>query len=316
MYHRSPDMWKDLLLTGLSEDGWPWDWTSLGSQPSESSQPTKPIHARIIAKAHGIWAAEDLVRAFNRAALEISIATDQPGKHSSQATANALSKIKDGHAFQPGEVLVEFTGSARDLLALERPFLNIAAYVCGIATATHRVVQIVEEAYLKNRSTSHGLPRVLPRVSMTRKTLPGYRDVAIHGVRAGGGFPHRVSLAGGILIKENHIAAAGGIAKSIEGVRAIAPHGLKVEIEVRNLSELQEALNAKAEGVLLDNFTKEEVQAALKLIASQTVKPFVEVSGGLSESTISDYAVPGVDVLSMGSLTHSVTIIDLSFLVI
>ena len=215
------------------------------------------------------------------------------------------SLVEDGEAFKPGQPVMALKGTARVLLDLERPMLNLASYVSGIATRTDGLVRRVKKA----------CPKRTPRVTTTRKTLPGYRDLAIYGVLAGGGHAHRMSLSGGVLIKENHIAAAGSIAKAIEGARKVAPHGLKIECEVRNLAELTQALEARADGVLLDNFKVKGVRDALKLIAKQATAPVLEVSGGLDKENIGSYAIAGVDVLSVGSLTHSVTAVDLSLLV-
>jgi len=285
MYHEFPDLWKDLLRAGLKDDGWPWDWTTLGTRNDK----TQSLKAKVIAKSNGVWAAEKLVKTLS----QIS------------STIQAESRILDGKRFKAGDVLVDMKGLSSEVLALERPFLNLAAYVSGIATTTSRIVEKVKNACPKNT----------PRVTLTRKTLPGYRDVAIHGVRVGGGYPHRVSLSGGILIKENHIAAAGSILKAVRGVRAVAPHGLKIEIEVRSSQELKEALEADADGVLLDNFSPAGVQSAVKLLSKHPRRPFVEISGGLNEANISDYTIQGVDILSVGALTHSVKVVDLSLLV-
>jgi nicotinate-nucleotide pyrophosphorylase (carboxylating) len=292
------ELWRSLLRTGLTEDGSLWDWTARGTTWSSPDLARKTIQAQVIAKSSGIWAAASLTEALQ--------------------TFTGIEKAKSICAqsapFSPGTCLVELAGSAEELLALERPFLNLAAYVSGIATRTHRFQGLIQEAA---RSAGLSSP---PRLTLTRKTLPHYRDVAILGVLAGGGHPHRVSLSGGVLIKENHIAATGSIARAVAGVRLVAPHGLKVEVEVRDLEELQQALQAKVEGVLLDNFTPQQVAAAVALIASQQpephLRPFVEVSGGLEESTLERYVQPGVDVLSVGALTHSVTGVDLSLLVI
>jgi nicotinate-nucleotide pyrophosphorylase (carboxylating) len=285
MYHELPGLWKDLLQTGLKEDGWPWDWTTLGTRKNQ----TQKLKARVIGKSEGIWAAESLVSALRT--FDSDILTQ--------------SLLADGEKFKFGHRLVTFKGPASTLLALERPFLNLAAYACGIATATAQIVKQVQAACPKNT----------PRVTLTRKTLPGFRDICIHSVRVGGGFPHRVGLGSGVLIKENHIAAAGSILKAVQGVRAIAPHGLKIEVEVRNDQELREAIKAEAEGVLLDNFSPDEVRAAVKFLKAQKQSPWIEVSGGLSEMNISKYAIDGVSVLSLGALTHSVQASDLSFLV-
>ncbi|MEO5971111.1 MAG: carboxylating nicotinate-nucleotide diphosphorylase [Bdellovibrionia bacterium] len=285
MYHEQIDLWKNLLYSGLKDDGYPWDWTSIGTTKNSDQQLT----AKIVGKSEGVWAGEALVTTLGRIA----------------GFTKAESLIKNGEKFKSGSTLVSLTGLSRELLALERPFLNLAAYVSGIATKTHQFAKLIKEA----------CPNRTPRLTLTRKTLPSYRDVAIYGVLAGGGFPHRVSLSGGILIKENHVAAAGGISNAIKGAQAVAPHGLKIEIEVRSEQELKEALNAGAEGVLLDNFSPSQIRSALKVINKNQHNIFVEVSGGLTESNISDYAIEGVDVLSVGALTHSVKAVDLSLLV-
>ncbi len=293
-YHGHSVLWKELLASGLREDGWPWDWTSLGTG---DAQQARIIGARIVAKSEGVWAGSGAIPATNSLSVEMGGPADI-----------VTAKVKDGAKFRPGDTLVEWRGPARLVLAYERPFLNLVSYVSGIATTTDRFVSRVRKA----------CPDRTPRVTSTRKTLPGYRDLALQGVQAGGGHLHRVSLSGGVLIKENHVAAAGGIAEAIAGARAVAPHLLKVEIEVRNDAELSQALDAGADGVLLDNFSSEQVRKAVQKVESFARggrRPFVEVSGGLSEDTIASYAIVGVDVLSVGSLTHSVKQVDLSLLV-
>lgn len=285
MYHGYLDLWKDLLSTGLKEDGWPWDWTTMGTQKS----PDQVLRARVMGKSEGVWAAQSLVMSLPSYFSTIQIESCQ----------------KDRHRFQPGSELLKISGRAQELLALERPFLNLAAYVSGIATQTERYVDAINSKKLKNP----------PRITLTRKTLPGYRDIAIHGVRIGGGYPHRVSLSGGVLIKENHIAAAGGIGPAISGVRGVAPHGLKIEVEVQSLHELKEAIQSGADGVLLDNFSIEEVEKALHELSLVSHRPWVEISGGINESTVKSYALEGVQVISVGALTHSIQAVDLSFLV-
>jgi nicotinate-nucleotide pyrophosphorylase (carboxylating) len=292
------NLWAPLLHQGLAEDGYPWDWTSIGIGQSSH----KKIRARVLAKSDGIWAAEGLTRS-----IEGWTASSCTGE-SLEVTSQIL---LDGSKFKANDILLELTGGAVSLLTIERPFLNLAAYACGIATATRRIVERVQQACPVNP----------PRVTLTRKTLPYYRDLAIHGVRMGGGFPHRTSLAGGILIKENHIAAAGSLKEAIRGVRAVAPHGLKIEVEVRSQEELHLALACEVEALLLDNFSPDQLKAALKSMQrvqnhplQRPIRPILEVSGGLNESNISSYALPDVDLLSVGSLTHSVHSADLSFL--
>ncbi|OFZ52794.1 MAG: nicotinate-nucleotide diphosphorylase (carboxylating) [Bdellovibrionales bacterium RIFOXYC1_FULL_54_43] len=282
-------LWKELLLTGLKEDGWPWDWTSMGL----GARARRSVKARIISKSDGVWAASGLSTAINHVARELG--------------AEIVSQcfVADGEALRPGKLVCEWRGAASLVLALERPFLNLASYVSGIATSTHRLVEQVRRA----------CPSRPPRVTATRKTLPHYRDLAVHGVQCGGGFSHRLGLSAGVLIKENHIASAQGIGPAINGVRARAPHGLKLEIEVTSGKELKQALEAGAEAVLLDNFSPSEVRSAIRVVELTKKRPLIEVSGGLNETNIGDYAIEGVDILSVGSLTHSIRAVDLSLLI-
>jgi len=282
MYHDCSEFWKDLIRTGLQDDDWLSDWTAIGTVKSGR------VRARLVAKSDGVWAAAGLLEALKEL---------EPG-------FELNSSLKSGDQFKKGAILCEWTGPARKVLAYERPMINLASYVSGIATATHALVETVRKA----------CPNRPPRVTSTRKTLPGYRDLAVLGVQAGGGHAHRVSLSGGVLIKENHIAAAGSIAAALSGVRAVAPHGLKIEIEVRDLKELDEALAGGAEAVLLDNFSPELVRKALDRLTRVPVRPVVEVSGGINASNIAQYALEGIDVVSVGSLTHSVRSVDLSLL--
>jgi nicotinate-nucleotide pyrophosphorylase (carboxylating) len=282
-YHELSDFWKQALEAGLKEDGWPWDWTARGSLKKGT------LKARLVAKAKGVWAGE---------ALESAVAR--------VAGAPILRKVlKDGSRVEPGTVLAHWEGPSEWVLALERPALNLAAFVSGIATQTSRLVEMAHSAKLKHP----------PRITSTRKTLPGYRDLSVYGVITGGGHPHRMSLSGGILIKENHIASAGSIASAVGGVRRCSPHGLGVEVEVRNLRELEQALACVVEGVLLDNFSPAQVTRALELIESESKLPVtVEVSGGIHEDNIAGYLQEGVHVISVGSLTHTVKSLDLSLL--
>jgi nicotinate-nucleotide pyrophosphorylase (carboxylating) len=289
---------KHLIRAGLRDDGWPSDWTTLGSVKN----PLKKVRARLVAKASGIWAGAALTHSLNSVARELAEITT--------GDFLAQSRLEDGEAVKPGQQVAEWTGSAILVLALERPFLNLAQFAGGIATATHEFAAIVKKA----------CPKATPRVTATRKTLPYYRDLAFYALQVGGGHVHRTNLAGGVLIKENHIAAAGGIAQAIRGTRSIAPHGFKIEIEVRDLQELQKAIKAHADVIMLDNFSVADVQRAIKMIDASfppgsSARPLIVVSGGLSTSNIAKYAIPGVDILSIGSLTHSVRALDISLLV-
>jgi len=285
-YHEFLPIWKDLIRTGLKEDGWPWDFTTRGLTEGK-------VKARIIAKSDGIWAAQGLTESLESIAQEISL----------KKGFKARSLIKDGQSFKSGKVVAEMEGPAHLILGFERPYLNLASYICGIATQTNTLVQIVQKK--KNP----------PRVTPTRKTLPGYRDLAVYGVEAGGGIPHRLSLSSGVLIKENHITSAGGISKAIELARKISPHTCKIEIEVTNEKELKEAIEAQADIVMFDNFSPREVKRAVLIVEASLHRPLIEVSGGITEKTIRSYAIAGVDIISVGSLTHTVRAVDLSLLI-
>ncbi|MBS1962236.1 MAG: carboxylating nicotinate-nucleotide diphosphorylase [Bdellovibrionales bacterium] len=285
-------VFRELLSGGLREDGYTLDWTSLGLKRE------RKVRATIKAKADGVFYGAELARA----ASAVSESIDLP------FSAKAL--VADGARVKAGTKVVEWKGNATGILALERPTLNLAGYLSGIATRTRGLVDRVEAEWKKKRYAGEP-PRIVP----TRKILPHYRDVGIAAVMAGGGYPHRVNLAGGVLIKENHIAAAGGIRFAIAAARKVAPHGLKIEIEVRNPAELKSALAERAEVILLDNFEPDDVRKALAIVKTAEYAPLIECSGGISEATVAAYAMPGVGLLSLGGLTHSVTALDLSLLV-
>ncbi len=284
---------KDLLLRGLVDDGYALDWTSLGVSKGD-----KTVKAEIIAKADGIFFGAALARVAESISSEMGLPFEM----------KAL--LEDGARVHSKDPVFEIKGSAIGILTLERPMLNLASYFGGIATRTRGLVDRVEAEW-KNKK----YPGKPPRVTSTRKILPHYRDGAIAAVLAGGGHPHRVNLAGGVLIKENHIAAAGSIRAAVAGIRAIAPHGLKVEVEVRNLLELKEALTERVEVVMFDNFAPGDVLKAVKVVEGVGHATLVECSGGISEESIAEYTLPGVHLLSVGGLTHSVTALDLSLLI-
>lgn len=284
---------RELLSEGLREDGYALDWTSMGLKRE------RKVKAKIVAKADGVFFGAELARA----AAAVSESIGLP------FTAKPL--VADGTRIKSGSKVIDLAGNAAGILALERPMLNLAGYLSGISTRTRGLTDRVSAEWTKRKHS--GNP---PRITATRKILPHYRDSAIAAVMAGGGFSHRVNLAGGVLIKENHIAAAGGIRAAIAAARKIAPHGLKIEVEVRNPSELKQALAERAEVIMLDNFTPDAVRSAVLVVEDADYSPMLECSGGISETTVAAYALPGVHLLSVGGLTHSVTALDLSLLVL
>lgn len=201
---------------------------------------------------------------------------------------------RDGKRVHAGQALATLEGRSRSLLAGERVALNFLQRLSGIATATARYVGLVEGTGAA--------------IVDTRKTTPGLRMLEKYAVRAGGGRNHRFGLHEGILIKDNHIIAAGGVRQAVEAAKAGAPHTLKVEIEVGTLDELQEALEAGADIVLLDNMDNETMRRAVKITSGKAI---LEASGGVTEETVAAIAATGVDLISVGALTHSVKALDI-----
>ena len=201
----------------------------------------------------------------------------------------------DGARVEPGALLLTARGPAHSVLAAERTALNFAQRLCGVATLARRYA----DAVAGTRA----------RVVDTRKTTPGFRALEKAAVAAGGCGNHRFDLGSGILIKDNHIAACGSVRAAVEAAKARAPHPLRIEVEVTNLGELEEALVAGAEIVLLDNMTPAEVDVAAARAHGRGV--MVEVSGGITLATIADYARAGADLISVGALTHSAPAVDI-----
>lgn len=204
----------------------------------------------------------------------------------------------DGSHVAPGDVIATLEGPARGLLTAERVALNFICHMSGIATATAGVVEAV-------RGTK-------ARVIDIRKTLPGLRAIQKYAIRAGGGMNHRFGLDDGILIKDNHIALVGSVREAVRRARASAPHTLRVVCEVDDLAQLDEALEAGAEGVLLDNFQIREMADAVQRIRDRRPQTVIEASGGVTLDRIREISKTGVDVISTGSITHSARAIDYS----
>jgi nicotinate-nucleotide pyrophosphorylase (carboxylating) len=211
------------------------------------------------------------------------------------SSANVDLLVDEGAAFGAGTVLARLDGPAADLLAGERVALNFLQRLCGVATTARRYADAVAGTGA--------------RVVDTRKTTPGFRVLEKYAVRMGGCSNHRGGLDDGILIKENHITAAGGVAAAVHAARAGAPHTVKVEIECTNMAEIDAALGAAADAILLDNMTVEQIRAAVRHIAGRVA---VEASGGVTLDNVRAIAECGVDLISVGALTHSVAAIDLS----
>jgi nicotinate-nucleotide pyrophosphorylase (carboxylating) len=201
--------------------------------------------------------------------------------------------LRDGDEISAGAVLARVEGGARTLLAAERTALNLLGRLCGVATLTAQYVAAVEGTGA--------------RIADTRKTTPGLRALEKHAVRCGGGLSHRYGLDDAILIKDNHIAVCGGVGPALERARAAAGHLMKIEVEVDSLQQLDEALPFRPDVVMLDNFSLEDLRAAVLRAKGQVV---LEASGGVNLQTVRSIAETGVDVISVGALTHSAPALD------
>jgi nicotinate-nucleotide pyrophosphorylase (carboxylating) len=200
----------------------------------------------------------------------------------------------DGADAAPGAVLARVEGNARALLSAERVALNLLGRMSGIATLTREYVRAVEGTKA--------------RITDTRKTTPGLRALEKYAVRCGGGVSHRFGLDDAILIKDNHVAACGSVGEAVRRARAFAGHLMKVEVEVDGLDQLAEAIAERPDVIMLDNFSLEDLRTAVHLIAGRAV---LEASGGVNLDTVRAIAETGVDVISVGALTHSAPVLDI-----
>ena len=214
--------------------------------------------------------------------------------HAVDPTLSVRWSRRDGDAIAENEVLFSVSGRARSILTGERAALNFLQMLSGTATSTASLARLIE-------GTSSTLLD-------TRKTIPGFRAAQKYAVTCGGGANHRVGLYDAFLIKENHIAACGGIAQAVETARSMAP-GKPVEVEVESLKELAQALSAGADRVMLDNFALDDMRQAVAMNAGQSQ---LEASGNVTEATLADIAATGVDFISVGALTKAIKPLDLS----
>ena len=203
--------------------------------------------------------------------------------------------VDDGDAVEPGDVIATITGPSRSILTGERTALNLLQYLSGVATKTAEAVKHVAGTNAQ--------------ITDTRKVLPGLRALSKYAVRCGGGSNHRFNLSDGVLIKDNHIMAAGSIAGAVRLARNGAPHTLKIEVETENLDQVAEALSAGADVIMLDNMPPETMAEAVKIIAGRAL---TEASGNMGQRDLRTVAQTGVDFISIGALTHSPKALDIS----
>ncbi len=202
---------------------------------------------------------------------------------------------RDGDKLKKGDIIAEIHGSTRVLLKGERTALNLIQHMSGIATAANRAAEII-------RGTNAS-------IADTRKTLPGLRPLQKYAVTVGGGKNHRYNLSDAAMLKDNHVDAGGGIKNAVAKLKARLGHMTKIELEVRNLDELREALDAGVDVIMLDNMSCEMMAQAVKITDGRAL---LEASGGITDETLRQIAETGVDIISMGALTHSVTAFDIS----
>ena len=266
----------DTLIAGcLYEDIGSGDITTDHIVPV-GGKTTGIIHAKQAGVIAGMKVAESV---FRQLATEISFAC----------------KVQDGDKVKAGTILAEIHGDARAILTGERVALNFLQRMSGIATQTAHLVEKVQ-----------GYP---VRIVDTRKTTPGLRMVEKYAVLAGGGYNHRFGLYDAVMIKDNHIKVAGGIRQAVEMVRKKISHMVKIEVEVENLAGVTEALAAKADVIMLDNMNVDVMRQAVIMIGGMAL---VEASGGIREGNIVEIASTGVDIISVGALTHSSCALDIS----
>lgn len=275
------DFFLPLIDAALAEDVGSGDATTLATVGEKTT-----AEAEILARVSGVIAGLPLARAvFERVDPGLRFEAD----------------VEDGDAVSPDQVVARISGRARGILTAERTALNFLQHLSGIATSVSRMAARVEGTGT--------------RILDTRKTVPGMRLLSKYAVRCGGGTNHRQGLFDMILIKENHIAAGGGIGPAVEKSRKTCP-GLAVEVEVTSMDELEEALDAAPDRILLDNMTPSEVKDAVARVEerarSGTQRPEIEVSGDVNLENVREFALPGVDFISSGSLTHSAPALNLS----
>jgi len=275
MYFLGMDNIKTFISNALREDIGPGDLTT-----EALIQPDIEGKAELIAK-------EPLILAGIEVAREVF--------HQVNQDINFLGRHTDGEELSSSTVIATISGPLRSLLTAERVALNLLQRLSGIATLTRQYVNRIEGTKA--------------RIVETRKTTPGLRELEKYAVRVGGGKNHRFGLFDGMLIKDNHIAAVGSLTEAVKRAREKAPHTLKIEVETENLDQVREAISAGAEIIMLDNMGIETMKEAVRLING---KALIEASGGINLNNVRQVAETGVDLISVGAITHSARSMDIS----
>lgn len=275
----TPQLITDVVSRALAEDA-PWgDLTVALTIPEDAT-----IATRLVAREAGVFAGGALIEAAFR---------------QTDPRVQLSGLVADGTPFEAGDVLARIAGPARAVLTAERIALNFSQRMSGIATLTARFVAAVAHTPA--------------RIADTRKTTPGLRALEKHAVRMGGGSNHRFSLSDAIMVKDNHLAALGAVDEAsttaaLAGLRERVGHTTAIIVEVDRLDQIEPVLAARPTGLLLDNFSNDELRAGVELIAGRAI---VEASGGVNLDTVAGIAETGVDVISVGQLTHGARALDL-----
>jgi nicotinate-nucleotide pyrophosphorylase (carboxylating) len=268
-------MVDEIISKALSEDIGTGDITTASTIPKDQK-----ISGKFIAKEAGVICGLEVVKkVFEKIDREIIM----------------IPHVTDGERVNKGDLIAEIKGPAVGVLTGERVALNFLQRLSGISTKTAQLLEEVKGTKAK--------------ITDTRKTTPGLRVLEKYAVRVGGGVNHRFNLSDGILIKDNHIKAAGSITNAIAAARKNAPHTLKIEVEVESMEQIEEALEAGADIIMLDNMGMEEMKKAVARINGRAL---VEASGNMGEKDLREVADTGVDLISVGALTHTVKAMDIS----
>lgn len=266
----------DKIINQALEEDLAWgDITTEGTVPS-----TKKSSANLVAKQDGIICGLDV---FERV---MKIVDNQ---------TSVIKNFNDGDSIKKGDIIAQIKGFSKSILSAERVALNLLQHMSGIATQTANIVSKLINTNVK--------------IADTRKTTPNLRVLEKYAVRVGGGTNHRFNLADGVLIKDNHINAAGSITNAVNSAKAYIPHTVKIEVETENLEQVQEALDCGADIIMLDNMDIDTMRKAVDLINKRAI---TEASGNMGEKDLIEVASTGVDIISIGALTHSVKAMDIS----
>jgi len=284
--------WKSKRVTALLEQALREDKATKDATTAITIDPKLRASGTIVAKQDCVLAGLGCIHRF----LEIFAQYDtQP---SGRFEVISHPEIFDGVRLRPNEAIAVIRHNARVLLACERVILNLLQHMSGVATLTRRYVDEIKGTGVK--------------ILDTRKTVPGMRVLDKYAVRCGGGENHRLDLSEGILIKGNHITLGGGLPQVLAQAIAQREPGRTIQVEVRTLEELNQALQGGAESLVLDNMTPADIKKAIALVHQQNPRIPLEASGGINLENIKNYALPGLNYISVGAITHSATAVDLS----